>query len=286
MLEEALAALGLPTDATVAPASGGASESAWLVRAGAERFVLRRASSSSLTDARLAAMAAAREAGLPAPELIGRARTGVDEVVLLSWMPGESLHEVIGRATADARRWGARMGELQRRLHDVVAPSGALRVEDDPHRPFVAGRDVAGLPRGDRLLHLDWHPLNLLVDGARGEISGIVDWDNARAGHPLLDLARTRGILTREPSLALLPRAMRSALGPLIDGWVDGYGVEARDIPPACELWAVRVMLADLQPRYRDRPAALDPLRARLADLNAVVTRRLPSLHEPADADR
>jgi len=72
-VKDVMQALGLPGDAAVRPAAGGASGSAWKVRAAGEDYALRISTSVSLVDGRLAAMAAARRAGLPAPELVGRA---------------------------------------------------------------------------------------------------------------------------------------------------------------------------------------------------------------------
>jgi Ser/Thr protein kinase RdoA (MazF antagonist) len=163
-------------------------------------------------------------------------------------------------SVADAKHWGHRMGELQRRLHDVVAPSSVPAVVGDRGHPFGAGATVAGLPDGRALLHLDWHPLNLLVD-AHGEIRGIVDWDNARRGHAVLDVARTHAILTLDPGVATLPAEFRASLPAFLDAWAAGYGLRLDAIPAACRLWAARVMLADLEPRHASTPAALEPIR-------------------------
>jgi len=259
-LTDAMRALGLPGEALVEPAAGGASGSAWRVRAGAQSYVLR-ISSVRLANARLAAMAAARDAKLPAPRLIRRAGTSAGEAVLLSWQPGINLLETMMATPSDAPHWGRRMGEMQRRLHDILAPTELPSVISDRGHPFGAGIGTTGLPDGDRLLHLDWHPLNLLADGVTGEICGIVDWDNARQGHPLLDLARTQAILTVEPALASLPAAVGAQLHAFREAWVVGYGTDAAAIPPACLAWAGRVMLADLEPRHAEAPQTLDPLR-------------------------
>jgi aminoglycoside phosphotransferase (APT) family kinase protein len=152
------------------------------------------------------------------------------------------------------------MGEMQRRLHRIEARATVIDVLDDAAHPFVAGGAIADLPNGEVLLHLDWHPLNLLSDDG-SVISGIVDWDNARRGHPSLDLARTYSLLTVEPSLASVPADIRARLGELRAAWADGYGPEAKAIPAACHAWAGRVMLADLEPRHADTPSALDELR-------------------------
>lgn len=260
-LSEALGALGLPPDASVTAAAGGASGAAWRVSAAGAAYVLRFERSASLTDARIAAIAAARSAGLPAPALVGRRRVGDHEAVLLAWLPGITLLEAVTLAPATVSAWGLRMGDMQRRLHAVPAPSGLPAATTDPAHPFGAGRAVLGLPDGDRLLHLDWHPLNLIVDPERGEISGIVDWDNARAGHPLLDLARTESIMTLDPGVAGLPDELRARLAEFVDAWADGYGPEARAIPATCREWCGRVMLADLEPRYGATPDLLDPIR-------------------------
>jgi len=102
----------------------------------------------------------------------------------------------------------------------------------------------------------------MLVDPDRGEICGIVDWDNARRGHPSLDLARTHSILTMDPALFTVPTSCAWGLVPSGTRGADGYGPLARAIPAACRSWAARVMLADLEPRYAATPEVLDPIRA------------------------
>ena len=44
------------------------------------------------------------------------------------------------------------------------------------------------------MLHLDYHPLNVLVKG--GHITGIIDWVNAECGDRHLDVATTAAILS------------------------------------------------------------------------------------------
>jgi hypothetical protein len=258
-LAAAIAALGLPANTTVEPLVGGASESAWRIGVKGVFFVMRSASSPELSNGRLDAMFAARCAGLPAPELIKRSPDSGREVVLLSWLEGRSLFDVISEHPAKAEYWGRRMGLLQRRLHEVVAPDSMLDVRLDPTHPFAVGRDVPGLPDGKSVLHLDWHPLNLLVDEATDELSGIIDWDNARRGHPLLDLARTYSIFAIDPAVNALSPELRQVVQEVAQSWAEGYGPEASAIPPACHVWAGEVMLADLAARYP--PEELAPVR-------------------------
>ena len=82
------------------------------------------------------------------------------------------------------------LAELHERLHRIPAPPG-LR--------------VASLP-GDRLVHRDLHPLNVLItDG--GPI--VIDWANAAAGDPAFDVADTWILFAcGDPPLAWIERRL------------------------------------------------------------------------------
>jgi len=81
-------------------------------------------------------------------------------------------------------------------LQDLLARPGRLR----KHARLLAGlhrrlHEIAGLPHlppvevaGDRLLHRDLHPLNVLMT-ARGPI--VIDWANCARGDPAYDVADT-----------------------------------------------------------------------------------------------
>lgn len=260
MVAEALAAVDLPADAAVEPA-GGATGETWKVWYADTPYALRCAAPGSGIPAQLAAMRAADSAGLPVPEVVRHARTPRVEVVLLGWLAGRTVADVLRAGLGSPYRMGELMGAVQRELHRVQAPTEVADAIDTAAAAPV-GLDGVG-ESGDRsagaLLHLDWHPLNVLVDG--DEVSGIVDWVNARRGHPLLDVARTYALLTVDPALAVLPASDRSLLGELADGWAAGYGPEAASIPADCLRWAGQMMLADLAGRYAHDPDALEPLR-------------------------
>jgi aminoglycoside phosphotransferase (APT) family kinase protein len=74
------------------------------------------------------------------------------------------------------RRAGAALADLHERLHAIPAPPGIR----------VAPVD------GDRLVHRDLHPLNVLMTGA-GPV--VIDWSNASAGDPAFDVADTWVVL-------------------------------------------------------------------------------------------
>lgn len=258
-LPELLASVGLPADATAEPA-GGATGQLWKVTAPGGPFALRTGSAFTI-GRQQSVMGVAGLAGLPVPEVLRRVDLGSDAVLLLSWLPGATVFDAVRTNPADAHRIGALMGEAQRRLHALAAPPALSGVVDGEGGgwPTSGVPPIEGLPQGTSLLHLDWHGLNLLVDGDR--ISGVLDWDNARAGHPLLDLARSYTLLTVEPTFATLQPYERELLATLADGWATGYGEEARSIPASCLAWAGRAMLADLAGRYADMPGALADLQ-------------------------
>lgn len=266
---DVLEVLGLPRDAEVQPAPGGASGTAWLVASHGSRWIVRLEGSQRTADGRVAAMTAARAGGLPAPEVLARAASERGVAVALAYLPGRSLLELMLGDPRSAVDWARRMGQLQRRLHEVPAPAPVPTLTGDGGHPFGAGPADEPIPAGDTLLHLDWHPGNLLGDPASGRISGILDWDNAHRGHPLLDLARTESMLVVEPGLGRLPAEARDRLAAVRVAWADGYGPEAFAIPDVFRRWAGRVMIADLTDRYAQEPELLEPARRWAAGVEA-----------------
>jgi aminoglycoside phosphotransferase (APT) family kinase protein len=183
-----------------------------------------------------AAMAAAKEAGVPVPT--------VYDVVFVGGRPGLVMDRVDGTdlATALARRpWrlvssARELGELQARLHDSVAPPtlrdlrGMLRerIDTAPHlspRLRACARELlAALPDGDRVCHGDLHPGNVIV-GKKGPV--VIDWTNATRGDPMGDLACTVLMLRVGPlpdEMAPIMRAVdRLGRDVFRRLWVRGY---------------------------------------------------------------
>jgi aminoglycoside phosphotransferase (APT) family kinase protein len=119
-----------------------------------------------------------------------------------------------------------------------------------------------------RLLHLDYHPMNVLVAG-RDE-TAVLDWTNARAGDPRADLARTVSILRFGPLCDVLPAPLEPVVRRSLEaGWRRGYREIAgrvRGMAPFYA-WAGTVTLHDLSPRLGRTdlpwltPAYLDAVR-------------------------
>ncbi|MGW5359964.1 phosphotransferase family protein [Actinopolymorpha pittospori] len=262
---EVLASVDLPPDTPVELA-GGATGEMWKVRTPDGPLALRCAPAGAGTTALVTAMVAAGRAGLPVGEILRRAQHGGSDILLSSWLPGTTVLDALRLEPGRAHRLGELMGEAQRALHEVPAPADLAgvpvwhgQVLDARASGGAVRPDHLGPPVGSALVHLDWHPLNILVDGDK--VSGVVDWVNARAGHPLLDVARTHALMTINPMLAMLTARERAFLDELTQGWVVGYGPQAASIPPACHQWAGEMMLADLSARYAADPEGLEPLR-------------------------
>jgi aminoglycoside phosphotransferase (APT) family kinase protein len=253
----AVAAVGLPANATC-EATTGSTGTLFRVAVGGATYALRLVPSASAVAGTLAAMTAARDAGLPVPELIRQADWANGHALLFEWMAGSTVPECVERDPSSAYEIGRQLGITQRILHATKAPAVLANVKDDPFGPPTYPLETSGLPDGDALLHLDWHPLNVLVANRR--LSAVLDWDNARAGNPYADLARTHTLLHLDPALAQLSPVERTMVDELAAGWAAGYGPEASSIPSACLAWAGRAMLRDLAGRHTD--AAFAPVRA------------------------
>src|SRR4051794_20736398 len=95
--------------------------------------------------------AAAAAAHVPVPRVLDRVELDASSAVLLEILPGRPAGELALRFPERAAAAGRACGELHDLLRDVAAPPG-LR----------AAPGTCPGPR--RLLHLDLHPFNVLVD--------------------------------------------------------------------------------------------------------------------------
>lgn len=109
-----------------------------------------------------------RERGYPVPAVEEVSDDGFDMV--MERIEGVTMVEALGKAPWTMRRHAATLADLHRRLHDIEAP------EFLPPAPVGAGSKV---------LHLDLHPLNVMV-GPKGTF--VIDWPNAHRGDPNVDV--------------------------------------------------------------------------------------------------
>jgi len=184
----------------------------------------------------IAALEAARSAGVSVPqvyeEVVIDGRTGL----VMDRLEGSDLLTIIGQKPWLVFHSGRLTGEIHARINAARAPASLPAVRDVVNRglarlarsePVLAewvGRILAHLPDGDALCHGDFHPGQLMFSGDR---YAAFDWSGAKCGDPLFDYARTRVLLSLgEPppgtplTLTLLAKIGRRVL---ISSYVRSY---------------------------------------------------------------
>jgi len=111
----------------------------------------------------------ARTNGIPVPEVLEISDDGLE--VVMERITGVDMVAALTRKPWSAKKQGALLSDLHRQVHEVIAPSW---LKD------------ASVGHGDRLLHLDLHPLNVMLTRAGPYV---IDWANAGRGDPNVDVA-------------------------------------------------------------------------------------------------
>ncbi|MGW1022211.1 phosphotransferase [Streptomyces sp. NPDC002577] len=119
--------------------------------------------------------------GYPVPKV--RAGTVADAELVMERLSGPTMLEALAGGVLTAEVAGATLARLLRELHALPA-----RVSDDP---------------GERVLHLDLHPENVLLT-RRGPV--VIDWANAEEGQPALDWGMS-AIILAQVAVSAEPRA-------------------------------------------------------------------------------
>lgn len=220
---------------------GGRSGSAW-----SDGHVVLRVGERVASEV-VASTAAAGH--VPVPRVLDWLELDGAAAVLLERIPGRPAGELAIERPAAAAAAGRACGALHDALAEVVCP---------PELRSAAGADR----RDRRLLHLDLHPFNVLVDDA-GEPTGVIDWANAAGGDPELDRARTWSLLTLDPAA----RGFHDDPGwtALTDHWLAAGRLH--ELSAASRRWACEFMVADLAARHTH--AELAPVRHALRQARA-----------------
>lgn len=251
-----LETLGVAGLARAISVSGGADTLIWRVETASQVSALRLFRPEQMTVARreVAAMAVAGSAGLPVPRVYAEGIWHGRPVLHMSWMPGRPLRDELRAHPWHARALGVEFGRSQAAVH-AMPPPAALLAHSTPWiawaNPDDALRNCLHAARGpDVLLHLDFHPMNVLI--ADGRVSGVLDWANARAGDPRADLARTASILRFTPLDLGVPWPLENLVRrAFLAGWRRGYREVAGPVGGMAPFyaWAGEVMIRDLTPR-------------------------------------
>lgn len=268
-----LAALGVPDADAVMPVLGGKDAVVFRVERGDEAFALRvfRLGEKRVWLHEMATMRAARAGGIPVPEVHASGIWQDRPALLLEWCAGRTVVEEAVANPARAEPLGAAAGQMLARLHQLEPQEGICERSwlDWFAIPDALAHALAAVAGPPRLLHLDYHPLNLLTEDAA--ITAVLDWTNARAGDPRADLARSLAILALNTDEA--PVDVGAIVAAFERGLLDGYTEDAGplDDMPLFLAWAGHGMLHDLArrmpPEKRDRIVAWTAEREREAGL-------------------
>jgi aminoglycoside phosphotransferase (APT) family kinase protein len=171
------------------------------------RRVLRRYRTSHSCTAEGELMRYLRQAGYPVPEVFDA--DGPDLVMERIEGP-DMLDDLVGHPWWVAR-YARVLAGLHDRLHQLTAPAGLPR-------PFGPG---------DRVLHLDLHPANVMLT-ADGPV--VIDWSNVSAGPPGADVAMTIMIMASSDTDEL-PPWIRPAVAGLRRIFLSQFRAAVRDDP-------------------------------------------------------
>ena len=208
-----------------------------------------------------AALRACMAAGVPAPAVEASGQWEGRPALVLSWCPGRTCLAAMLRRPWSIWRIGLALGRQQARIHRVPPPSVLLEGAPDCwlakgtlQCPEIFARVRRMALSTGSLIHLDYHPLNVLTD--KGRITGILDWPNAGAGDPRADFARTAVLLLVASSPPGPSRPVVGAARRLFYlAWRRGYASEGGllgDLAPLMA-WAGATRLQDLEDA-RSRP--------------------------------
>ena len=180
-----------------------------------EGLVLRRYRDGRCAGEEAATLRAVASLGYPVP--IVHDAAGPD--IVMERVDGPTLAEalVAGMPPDEA---GALLAGLHDRLHALAWPGAAP---------------------GEVLLHLDLHPLNVIL---RGTAPVVIDWSNARPGPATLDVAMTAVILAQVV---------------VTEGMLEAVGIDESARPALARL--LTVFAAEVGTPYVDRLATAEELR-------------------------
>jgi aminoglycoside phosphotransferase (APT) family kinase protein len=253
--QEVLAAMGITFVSEIEPVTGGIATATWRVLWMDGHYVLRVFGEHEVAASKreTAAMEAASAADITVPSIVRRGMWEGRPALLLSWLSGEPLFTVLQEQPDLTEELGMAWGQIHAAIHKISPPTAFDANEWIEWAGENEGELKARLrevnPLHPALLHLDYHPMNVMVDGT--EISGIIDWAHARAGDPRVDLARTVTILR----FANIPpqsdlRSTRAFRLALECAWRRGYrqaGGKFEDMA-LFHAWAGAAMYRDLAP--------------------------------------
>ncbi len=275
-----LQTLGIHDATSATRVSGGWDTTIWRIERGDHSYALRllRPGDEHMARREAAAMRAASLAGIPVPVIHTQGTWQHRPVMLLSWCAGRTLMDELRARPWAIRRLGFAFGQRQALLHRTTisiedVDDSAWITRFSPVDDALRDRLLSSNLQQNRLLHLDYHPLNVMVSDHK--IGCVLDWTNAMPGDPRADIARTWSILRLLPLNPGRPEPVTETVRRLLAaGWLRGYERAAGRLADVdiFKAWGATALLADLAPKL-GQPGVwleqhdLDRIEARLTRL-------------------
>ena len=171
-------------------------------------------------------------AGYPVPAVYDAAGTDL----VMERLEGRDMLADLGARPWRARRHGRTLAALHDRLHAIEAPPG-----------------LRSFGPGDRVLHLDLHPANVMLT-TRGPV--VIDWVNGRAGAPGADVAMAYLIMATS-EVDQIPASLRLALRPVRAALIGQFRRAVHDDPGPHIAMVARERMRD----RNVRPGEIERLR-------------------------
>jgi aminoglycoside phosphotransferase (APT) family kinase protein len=170
-------------------------------------LVLRRSREGRSLTEEARVMEYVRSQGYPVPAVEEVSDDGSDMV--MERIEGIDMVAAITKRPWTIPRQGRVLADLHRQLHELTAPDW---LRDAP------------VGRGDRVLHLDLHPLNVMI-GRRGPV--VIDWTGACRGDPAVDVGLAWVLMTAGdvPTGRLLGMILGRARSVLVKNFLGSFDV-------------------------------------------------------------
>lgn len=159
---------------------------------------------------------------IPVPKVFSIKLVEGFAVMLMEWVSGNTILHAILESPENSRNLGIEFGKIQALINRIEVPNMIDNKANnwlfqENEEEYEVLNKIEHMNKS--LLHLDYHPLNVLTDGEK--ITGVIDWANGSIGDNRFDFARTLSILQLEGIKIF--ESNPSLLNEFVSGWWDGY---------------------------------------------------------------
>lgn len=191
----------------------------------------------------------ALSANIPVPKVHRTTEYKQLFALLMDWGAGHTVFQELIENPNNANNIGYEFGKIQAQINSITAPSldnSTDWLSPNNEEKIVLDK-IPATSFKKQLIHLDYHPLNVITDGER--ITAVIDWANGTIGDARFDIARTRSILRfqgmKQPDFLPTIKAFEN-------GWRSGYEnvkgpFESLESMPFFHAWSSIRMKRDLK---------------------------------------